>query len=335
MTGRRVAATAVLTLVAVLPLGPGATGAQGATHQKIATSSATTTSSIPSSLPGTSGTVTVKRWNSPARTVVSDNLGVVAVVTDGSRTVTLRGPARVFSESTTTARVSHGTWVRLLPAAFTGSVDWAWLAARLSDISPDVLAVAMQYVTGAPTVLNAAAFKIAGDASYGPLSSTGTRIEGSDFNDYLGVAWSYPGSTDQPEADQINALDCSGFIRMVLGYRSGLPLTLTADGVSLPRRAVQMADSAPGVLVIANKGTRPTDLTGLRPGDLVFFDASTDDGTAIDHVGMYLGTDSAGAPRFVSSRKTVDGPTMGDLGGKSTLTGTGLYSKSLRSARRV
>ena len=73
----------------------------------------------------------------------------------------------------------------------------------------------------------------------------------------------------------------------------------------------------------------------LRPGDLVFFDASIDDGTQLDHVGLYLGIDTSGHPRFVSSRKSVDGPTMGDAGGNSTLDGTMLYARTFRAARRL
>lgn len=130
-------------------------------------------------------------------------------------------------------------------------------------------------------------------------------------------------------------MDCSGYVRMVFGYRSGVPVVLQPDGVALPRRAVQMDDSAPGVTVVPHTGTRPSDLAGLQPGDLVFFDASTDDGTLIDHVGIHLGLDSAGAPRFLSSRKGADGPTMGDVRGRSTLSGSGLYATSFRSARRL
>jgi cell wall-associated NlpC family hydrolase len=73
----------------------------------------------------------------------------------------------------------------------------------------------------------------------------------------------------------------------------------------------------------------------LSPGDLVFFDAATNDGTQIDHVGMYLGTDEGGNYRFVSSRKSINGPTMGDYSGKSILNGSGLYATSFRAARRL
>jgi cell wall-associated NlpC family hydrolase len=167
------------------------------------------------------------------------------------------------------------------------------------------------------------------------LQPDGTRQEGSDFNDYLGISASYGGVIDSPEQDQFGSLDCSGFVRMVFGYRAGLPLVLDPDGLGLPRRSFQMLASAPGVAVLPNVGTRPTSLSRLLPGDLLFFDASTGDGAQIDHVGIYLGTDSAGAPRFLSSRKTVDGPTMGDVGGRSTLFGTGLYATAFRAARRV
>ena len=113
------------------------------------------------------------------------------------------------------------------------------------------------------------------------------------------------------------------------------PSTDRRTGRSGLRRAVQMSASAPGVVVIADTGTRPAGLGALLPGDLVFFDASTDDGTLVDHVGIYLGVDSAGAPRFLSSRKGADGPTMGDVRGRSTLSGSGLYATSFRAARRL
>ena len=166
--------------------------------------------------------------------------------------------------------------------------------------------------------------------------SDGTRQEGADFNDYLGISWSYPGVTDAPEANQFRSLDCSGYVRMVFGYRAALPLSLASDGgVHLPRRAVQMADAAPGIVLISNSGSVPSSRSMLLAGDLVFFDADTGDGTAIDHVGIYLGRDSGGHDRFISSRKTADGPTLGDLGGRSILDGTGYWAVAFRSARRI
>jgi len=214
-------------------------------------------------------------------------------------------------------------------------VDTAWLKSALADTSPDLLDVALQYVTGAPVVRAADGSVLSSDASYGPLQPDGTRQEGSDFNDYLGVPWAYGATTDAPEAEQFGSLDCSGFTRMVFGYRSHLPMSLDPDGIRLPRRAYQMFDSAPGVVTVPNSGSQALATSALLPGDLVFFDTSTDDGSQIDHVGIFLGTDSAGAARFVSSRKTVDGPTLGDVGGRSTLTGTGYYATAWRAARRI
>ena len=52
-------------------------------------------------------------------------------------------------------------------------------------------------------------------------------------------------------------------------------------------------------------------------------------------VGIYLGLDSAGHPRFISSRKVANGPTMGDRGGASLLTGDGLYASAFREAKRL
>lgn len=276
------------------------------------------------------------RLENPARVVVSDARGELATFTVGARTVTLRGPQRTFAEpSTTTASVTTGTWVRMLPSPFEGRVDRRWLDSALALRTPDMLATAMQYLPGAVTVTDTAGRPIGGDASYGPMSPEGSRTAGADFNDYLGVEWEYAGMSDRPEPDQAGSLDCSGFVRMLLGYRLGVPLSYESDGIGLPRRAVQMSVAAPGILVVPDSGSRAVALAALLPGDLVFFDVVDDDGTQIDHVGIYLGRDSSGAARFVSSRRTADGPTMGDVGGRSTLSGTGLYATGFRMARRV
>lgn len=277
----------------------------------------------------------LSRAAAPARTLVKDSAGRLrATFTDGSRSVVLAGPTRTFAESTTSATVRTDAWVRLLDAPSTGAVDLAWLEARLADTSPDLLAIAMQYTTGAPETTAPDGTHLAADASYGPVVG-GSRQEGSDWNDYYGVTATYDGKADAPESAQLRAADCSGFVRLVFGHRGGMPMTLLPDGVRLPRRAVQMATSAPGTVVVRDTGEQVTYFGSLLAGDLVLFDASTDDGTDVDHVGIYLGKDSAGKPRFVSSRKTVDGPTMGDVGGRSRLDGTGLYATSFRSVRRL
>lgn len=275
------------------------------------------------------------RTTKPARTVVTDTSGQwLSTFTDGSYTVTLNGPGRTFTESTASNPVSTSTWVRTLSAPFTGKVDEAWLTSALANRSADVLETAMQYIENASPTYNTAALKIGGDANYGPLLADGSRQEGSDFNDYLGVPWTYFNYVDQSESSQLNSLDCSGFVRMIFGYRMGLPLTLSPDGSSLPRRAVTMLESAPGVEVIPNSGQQAA-VSLLSAGDLVFFDASTDDGSAIDHVGIFLGRDTGGNFRFISSRKSINGPTLGDYKGKSILNGTGLYAKAFRASRRL
>lgn len=289
--------------------------------------------------PGTGGGsgFTYKKYTSPSRTVAKDSSGkVVATFTNGTRTVTLVGPSRTFWEATAADSVTHSTWVRLLSTPFSGSVNEAWLRAALADTSPDLLALAMQYIEGAPSIYTTAGLRIAGDSDYGPLQVDGTRQEGSDFNDYIGIDWTYPTSVDHPESAQIGSLDCSGFMRMIFGYRSGMPMSLDPDGgASLPRRSFQMHESAPGLIITSSLSGSTLSFSKLAPGDLVFFDASTDDGTQIDHVGMFLGLDATGHYRFVSSRKSINGPTLGDYKGKSLLDGTGLYATSFRAARRL
>lgn len=280
-----------------------------------------------------------KRASNPDGTDVFDGAGKwVASFTDGCVTVRLRGPSRTFSERTAKHPLTTTEWVRVLPKTFAGTVDEAWLTAALDDTSPDILQIAMQYIDGAPDVLDDKNQRIAGDAGYGPLNGDGAREEGADFNDYLGVVWTYSGGkTDKPEKAQLGCVDCSGFTRLVWGYRAKVPLALEplADRSALPRRAVQIAESGPGVAIVKNSGEQAKDFAAVKTGDLVFFDASTDDGAAIDHVGMYLGKDDAGRHRFISSRKSINGPTLGDFKGDSLLDGGGLYAKAFRCTRRL
>ncbi len=262
-----------------------------------------------------------------------------AIVTEGARTVVLFGARRRFEEAAAPA-VSHDAWVRVLPAPYAGDVDALerWLAQAARDPRPDVLAMGMQYLDGAPPILENG-LRIAGDADYGPLDANGARQEGSDFNDYLGITWKYAdGAIDRPETTQLHALDCSGYIRMIWGYRGGVPLAggAVAGGEALARRAVQMDASKMGVVILANiEGQVPAALDGLQVGDLLFFDADAGDGPVVDHVGMFLGRDEGGHLRFLSSRKGANGPTLGDVKGASILDGGGLYARALRSARRL
>jgi len=274
--------------------------------------------------------------------------GGFATFTYDARTVTLEGPRRRFREATAQHPVAHATWVRTLPEPFDGSIDADWLeAAHAANEAraPDVLALAMQYIRGAAPLFEGG-LQIAGDARYGPLKD-GQRQEGSDFNDYLGVEWTYEdGTVDKPEKTQIRCLDCSGYMRMIWGYRRNMavaqhggtvPLCLNplADRSAIPRRANEIYESAPGIVVIERRRSRIEDLSPLRIGDLVFFDADEKDGRRLDHVGMFLGVDEGGRYRFISSRKGRNGPTLGDFRGRSVLDGDGLYARAFRAARRI
>ncbi|MFD1050366.1 NlpC/P60 family protein, partial [Kibdelosporangium lantanae] len=190
----------------------------------------------------------------------------------------------------------------------------------------------------APDAVDPSGHRSYGQAGYGPLDTDGTREEGADFYEYMGVPWEFPASGEhknQSPAEWEHNLDCSGFIRMVYGYHMGIPLVydLNHDGLdNLPRTSKDQANEGPGAVVASSTSTPPA-LTKLQIGDTVYFDAEGDD-DEIDHVGIHVGTDQHGLPRFVSSRKSGNGPTFADLGGDSVLTGSGLYAQTLRIIRR-
>ncbi|GGK34184.1 hypothetical protein GCM10010124_28480 [Pilimelia terevasa] len=282
----------------------------------------------------------------PARTVVRGADGrVVAVLTDGARTVRLSGPSRDFAEPRYTARhVRTNAWVRLLPRPWTQetrNAPWfvQWLADARADRSPDVLAVMAEYLHGAPARRDRHGVRVAGDAEYGPVSADDPdgRAENSDFYDYLGVPWRFPGGEVRaPARKRYGAADCSGFIRLVYGYRMGLSMRARGDRRpgELPRTSAAMASRAGGT-VVARDRNGPPPLDQLQEGDLVLFDVDPDDPAPITHSGIYLGLDDEGRPRFVSSRTTANGPTFGDLGGAAVLDGPGHYARGLRVIRRL
>lgn len=243
--------------------------------------------------------------------------------------------------------VTHNTWVRLLPtpfATFSSTVE-GWLRAALTDTTPDILATAMAFITGGAAVLDpslGAGKQVLGEAMYGPLNPDGTKVEGADWNDYIRITGVYPGGvTDINEATQQFCFDCSGFVRIVYGYWGRIPMTLQDpaqyDGTNLPRRAVAIGPSGPGVLIAGDGSTVPP-LDSLQIGDVPTFNADLldDDATTQtdDHIGIYLGQDGAGNHRFISSRKTANGPSFADLGGNAYLNGTGTYATALRRIRR-
>lgn len=285
-----------------------------------------------------------ERAESPARTLALDHTGAVAAVfTDGARTVRLTGPTRTFREpKATEATVTTSAWVRLAPQAWSPGAereDWfePWFAKARTDTSPDLLAIATEYLIDAADARDADGVRYRGDASFGPVAKTGSgRLERSDFHDYLGLPWEFPDTGSvQAEPERYGAVDCSGFIRLVFGYRLGLPLLGDNDpGPGLPRRAYAIAEHGPGITLVGNQGVRATSYDSLQPGDLVFFEVENGP-DELDHAGIYLGTDNSNHHRFISSRERIDGPTMGDVGGTSLLDDGGHYSRAWRAARRL
>lgn len=240
--------------------------------------------------------------------------------------------------------VTHTTWVRVLPAPFSGTWTGALadqIRAWAVDSTPDALAYAMMYITGAPVVTDPGlgGVQVYGQSQYGPLASDGTRIEFSDWNDYSGIGWTYPNGEVRtfPHGSITTAggMDCSGFIRQVYGRHMGIPMSfdLNYDGINLPRRSADIGPSGPGILIANTSGSAPA-LTGLQVGDYLGFALSDSTDGELTHSGIYLGTDTGGNPRFISSRKVCNGPTMSDLGGASILNGTGTYATGLRTIRR-
>lgn len=284
----------------------------------------------------------------PARTHVRRRADqdVVATLTVGARTVVFAGPRRRFAEpSTTTAVVESTAWVRVAPQVWQPGPQISeplaqWLLAELDrdDPSVDVLAAAMQYLPGASDLRDEQGVRYTGDAGFGYVHSRDER-DGADFYDYLEIPWRFPDAGSvKPSVRWARDLDCSGYIRLVYGYRFGIPLlnqtaTTTVDG--LPRTAANMATYARSVVIAAapRPGRPPTDLSTMQPGDLVFF-ALHDDPALITHSGIYIGDDADGGMRFASSRGTVDGPTIGDVRGDGVLD-SGYFGERLRRVIRL
>lgn len=283
----------------------------------------------------------------------SGRVGVRVLASSGAT----NDPTFTFEEFTFTSGtwlnppvVTHNTWGRLLDSPFTGwnAETEAWLRDARNDTSPDILANAVAYITGAPSILNprySPTNQVYGQSGYGPLDSAGARVEGADFNDYIGISYTYPasggGTTDTPEVDELECLDCSGFVRMVMGFLGGLPMTRSNsdffDGLNIPRTSSDQGLYGPGVYV-ANAINIPPSLTRVRVCDIPFFDATNggdESANQLDHNGIVLGYDQNGDLRFISSRKSPNGPTFADLGGQSIINGTSnLYTTSLRKVRR-
>ncbi|MFG3281442.1 NlpC/P60 family protein [Streptomyces sp. NPDC048111] len=290
-------------------------------------------------------------------TFAKGRVGVRAIVSKGSGALPVRCSVDLFQVDAANwaapPSVTHHDWVRVLPEPF----DGAWtpdveqrIRAWAGSTAPDVLAYAAMFLAGAPEVRSGsgatAGSRVLGEAGYGYLDPQGYRYEGADFHEYMNRAWTFPDGTTVPASSkQVGNLDCSGYVRMVYGHHMGVPLSARADGAGsrLPRKSRDMVDGAPGARIdqAVAKPFTPPAATLLQPGDLLLFNAdSTDDEPrtdtlTIDHVGIYLGRDDRGNRRFLSSRKTGNGPTMSDLGGASVLEGSGVYARTLHTVHRL
>ncbi|WP_338932324.1 NlpC/P60 family protein [Streptomyces netropsis] len=296
-----------------------------------------------------SGEQRFERLANPARTVVrGGDGGVLATFTDNARTAVLTGPSRTFAEPKfTSAKVTTDSWIRLLPQPWKEGAEKAawfkdWYGKMASSKEPDIFAISMEYLDGAPQKKDAQGVPYTGDAHFGPLNPKGSegadlRLEQSDFNDYLGITYTFrDGTVERPEPLRFRSIDCSGYIRTIFGYRARYPLmSKDVKGDGLPRTANGMARLSPGVPVIELGDKRPDNIDRLQPGDLVFFKVDRRTGERLDHVGMYMGLDTDGKPRFISSREEANGPTFGDKGGTARLDGSGYYAAGLRSAKRL
>lgn len=291
---------------------------------------------------------TFRRVSNPAGTEVveKDSGDVVARLTDKGRTAVVYGPERTLEEpDATDAKVTTDAWVRVIPHQWKKSgeeSEWfgEWLAENKDSEEPDALQIGTEYFRGAEDKFDDDGLRYAGDADFGPMGDDGTREVGGDYNDFLEITVSHPDKKkDPPEKKDKNALDCSGFLRMVLGYRMDYPLfgKNETKGDRLQRQVQGMVDHAPGVLLHKDTGEKPDDLDkvteNMLPGDIVFFE--TDGEPGLDHSGFYMGKDSQGKHRFMSSREAINGPTMGDVKGPSILDGNGLFANNFRAVRRL
>ncbi|NEA53590.1 hypothetical protein G3I60_05315 [Streptomyces sp. SID13666] len=282
-------------------------------------------------------------------TFLTGRIGLRALASTGNTNIPVNTIIDDFTVTSATWAhppvVTHGTWVRVLAAPYSGT----WTSALADqvrqwavDTSPDVIGYAMMFAFQGSTVTDPALSgkRIFGEAQYGPLAADGSRIEFSDWNDFSGMGWTYPNGEVRTfphgSVTTSGGIDCSGFLRSVWRHM-GIPLTfdLNFDGLNLPRRTRDIGPYGPGVIVQQATGTAPS-LTGLQIGDTVLFDADATEPIEgqIDHNGIYLGVDSNGNNRFISSRKTVSGPTFADLGGPSIINGTGTFAARLRIIRR-
>lgn len=340
--GAAVALVVCLGALAVLGISQSSLSADGPGAGAAVTSEETTSEKgDKASLEGLS----YKRVSNPSGTKVVDDSGKeVARFTDSARTAVIQGKERSLEEpAKTEAQVTSTSWVRVMPQPYTqGAEDKSWFkdwfAKSLKDDAPDVLEIGTQYFEGAENVYDENGLRIAGDADFGPEKGADGNNVGSDFNDFLEIKVAFPDAADdRPEKTQKNALDPAGFVRMVYGYRLGYPMYgKNPSGDALQRDVDGLYKNGPGVLIAKDNGLPPA-LDSLEqrllPGDILMF--STDMQTELNHAAIYMGRDDRGNHRFMSSRESSNGPTMGDQVAPSIIDGQDLFAVNFRGVRRV
>jgi cell wall-associated NlpC family hydrolase len=246
----------------------------------------------------------------------------------------------------------NDVWVRMLDSPFNGTVNYDWLKEQENNYKPDVIAVAAAYLNRMPYTYLPGDIPLMGDANYNYRQANGDRKEGPDWSDFQGVDYTYDCQVRPARPLSFQSIDCSGYLRMVMKQFGVEPDNCAPnfDGVRMPRVTKNIEEFGPGVRVIPyvpNVVPSPSQWEPIiQPGDLVWFsaaevndyDPSPGQGypeSRIDHVGVYLGVDEQGRHRFISSRKSVNGPQMSDVSGASTLDGTGLYARAFRGIRRI
>lgn len=133
--------------------------------------------------------------------------------------------------------------------------------------------------------------------------ASASRVAANVLNtadDYLGVRYTWGGTTPR------GGFDCSGFTQFV--FRE--------HGIELPRTSRQQVNAGDALSL---------RVSALIPGDLVFFDASENDGV-IDHMAIYVGDN-----RIIHSSSSGNGVGYDDFG---TSRGRFFVSRMV-AARRV
>lgn len=289
-------------------------------------------------------------WSDPRQQEISVRSGptsageIVAIAAQGARTVHFRARSpRTFTEPGSNVVVTTQWWVRIGPSPWSADAatdpDYvSWFLGHIDDTGPDVLTVAAEYLRGAPEKTDSAGRTYAGDAGFG--IERGDQTDGADFNEYMGVPWTFPsGRTVEAKPSWKGRLDCSGYVRIVYGYRGGLTLhygPVEAGVEGLPRTAHSIAyDAAQATIAEGPTRARPPKRTHRAlPGDLAFF-ALRDNPARVSHSGILLGYDQDGRMRFVSSRDSTDGPSFANSSGTPSALDAGFWARSLRRISRL